>query len=460
MISPNATEMHIDDHGRVWAFTVNGMNCIDPRTGEVRYFGTKEGLPDPFIDPRQVLTISEGRIATVNSNGLIVFEADALWNSVALAKQPVVINEIRVAGERYSESLPANSLERLDLKPGQSLVDIAFQCLAYPTDYRAEYSYRINGLQENWISIGQNKFVTLPALKPGDYVFQVKAGNPLSDAPVKSLGIHMGRPLHQKPWFVVFAVLGTLVLIYLLYRKRIATIRQQEEEKTFVNKKMAELELKALRSQMNPHFMFNSLNSIKNYILQAEPKLAAEYLSNFAHLIRMILQNSREKTISLKEELETLMLYIELEQLRFEDSFEFSSVVDEGLNLEQIRIPPMLLQPYVENAIWHGLMHKKSPGHLILQFAKEPQYVACIVEDDGVGREAAQELKSLSAVRYKSMGMGITRDRIEIMNKMDALGITTDVTDKHDADGKPSGTRVVIRIPRSNGQSVSTELQH
>ena len=197
--------------------------------------------------------------------------------------------------------------------------------------------------------------------------------------------------------------------------------------------------------------MFNSLNSIKNYILQAEPKLAAEYLSNFAHLIRMILQNSREKTISLQEELEALILYIELEQLRFDEEFDFSCTVEDGLHLDQVRIPPMILQPYVENAIWHGLMHKKERGHLTLRFAQTNGIVTCAIEDDGVGRDAAMKMKSLSAVKYKSMGMGITKDRIDIMNKMDALGIASEVTDKYDPDGKPCGTRVVIRIPAENG---------
>jgi LytS/YehU family sensor histidine kinase len=210
---------------------------------------------------------------------------------------------------------------------------------------------------------------------------------------------------------------------------------------------MAELELKALRSQMNPHFMFNSLNSIKNYILHAEPKLAAEYLSNFAHLIRMILQNSREKSISLQEEVDTLILYIELEQVRFENKFEFSCEIGNGVQLEQVMIPPMLLQPFVENAIWHGLMHKKENGHLSLSFLKKDGMIACVIDDDGVGRLKAAEMKSLTSTTYKSMGMGITRDRIEIMNKMNALGIMVEVVDKQDHTGKPSGTRIIVNIP-------------
>ena len=164
----------------------------------------------------------------------------------------------------------------------------------------------------------------------------------------------------------------------------------------------------------------------------------------------MILQNSREKSISLQNELETLILYIELEKLRFDNAFSFECIVDEQVNLESIKIPPMLLQPYVENAIWHGLMHKRAQGHLLLQFARDSDQILCIIEDDGVGRVKAEDMKSLSATRYKSMGMGITKDRIEIMNKMDALGISAEIIDKYDADGASAGTRVVLRIPATH----------
>jgi LytS/YehU family sensor histidine kinase len=141
------------------------------------------------------------------------------------------------------------------------------------------------------------------------------------------------------------------------------------------------------------------------------------------------------------------MIYIELEQLRFDNKFDFNCVVDDSVNLDDVHIPPMLLQPYIENAIWHGLMHKKEKGSLTLNFSKNGSTILCMIDDDGIGRERAMELKSLSATRYKSMGMGITKDRIEIMNNMQSLGIGVEVEDKHDDEGKPSGTRVLLRIP-------------
>jgi len=447
MISAGATELHIDPVGRVWAFTGSGLNAIDPSTHEIRFYGTKEGLPIPFLDPRQVISLSDNRVATVCHNGLIVYQAEDLWNSGATENEPVVIKQIRIDGREISSEIPVNLLQHISLNPGNKGFDIEFQALVYPTDDKMEYSYRINELQDEWISIGRNQLITLPSLLPGEYNFEIKAGKPLSQAPIKALHITVPTPLYQKAWFVLLCLCILIAGIYALIQRRIRRIRNQEAEQTERNKKIAELELTALRSQMNPHFMFNSLNSIKNYILHAEPKLAAEYLSNFAHLIRMILQNSREKSITLQEELDTLILYIELEQMRFDYKFSFHCEVDEHIQLDQIMIPPMLLQPFVENAIWHGLMHKKEEGHLMLRFAPVEKMIDCIIEDDGVGRVKAAEMKSLSANPYKSMGMGITRDRIEIMNSMDALGISVRVIDKTNGLDRSIGTQVTVRIP-------------
>ncbi len=446
-------ELYPDIHGRIWAFAQNGLNAIDPINQEVRQFGVKEGLSNPYSDPRQVITLHDGSISTVNGNGIIVFHPDSLWNGYTPLNIPIVLKEIRTSGVAISFSDDVNSITVLDLKPHQDNIDVQFQGLGYPTDYNLTYSYKVEGLNNDWISIGENKIVTLSSLSPGRYTLKIKAGAASSPAPVKALQINLATPLPQKPWFIALVFILIATILYAAYRWRIRNIRNQEEEKLLVTKRMADLELKALRSQMNPHFMFNSLNSIKNYILQAEPKLAAEYLSNFSHLIRMILQNSGEKVISLQEELETLILYIELERIRFENKFEFNCIVEDGLRLDSIYIPPMILQPYVENAIWHGLMHKAETGHLLLKFSKDGNMISCMIDDDGIGRKKSAALKNQSSAKYKSMGMGITKDRIDILNKMNSLGISAEIKDKVDSSGEPSGTSVIVRIPDANNEA-------
>lgn len=447
LVSAIVHELQRDHSGRMWLFTDSGINAIDIQSSEIRYYGINEGLIDNYIDPRQIILTDDNRLIMVNANGLFLFNADDVWASKSVDQVPVSLTDIRVNGNSLDLPYVANAINKVEIPGNQGVIDISFQGLAFPTDQGLEYSYRL-GENEQWTHIGQNNLVTLPQLPHGKYLFQVKAGRPSGNSPSKSLEIVIPTPFHKQLWFVALCLLLVAGLIYLIYQYRVRAVLREEQEKTAINKKIAELELKALRAQMNPHFMFNSLNSIKNFILRSEPKIAAEYLSNFAHLIRMILQNSREKTISLQEELETLELYIELEQLRFGEDFHFDSYVDPKVNMESTVIPPMILQPYIENAIWHGLMHKKGPGNLSLRFEQcEPGVICCTIEDDGVGREKAMELKDQSMQRYKSMGMGITKDRVDIMNKMNAMGIKIEVLDKIDEQGNASGTRVTVRIP-------------
>ena len=447
LISPIQEDMHVDHAGRVWTFSASGMNAIDPGTREVRSFGTQEGLPMAYIDAMQALNLPDGRVVTVCANGMIVFHPDTLWHAAASVNVPVVIRQVRLSGNPVILPATTSPENPFFLGPSRQVIDLEVQGLVFPTDQRVEYSYRLRGFQDEWIFIGRNRFITLPNLSPGAYVFEVKAGRPQAISPVTTVYLFVRARFHE--WLVFRLGMAVALILggYWIFRRRMQVIRDKDREKAAINQRMAELELSALRSQMNPHFMFNSLNSIKNYILSAEPRVAAEYLSDFAHLIRMILQHSRERTISLAEEIETLKLYVELEQLRFDEAFTFSCEVEPGLLVDAIPIPPMLLQPYLENAIWHGLMHRPTPGQLALQFKAEGEHILCVIDDNGIGREQAARLKSLSATRYKSLGMGLTRERIDILNRLESLGIQVSIMDKRTPDGRPEGTRVEVRLP-------------
>ena len=178
-----------------------------------------------------------------------------------------------------------------------------------------------------------------------------------------------------------------------------------------------ELEMQALRAQMNPHFIFNSLNSINLFILENNKLQASEYLSKFSRLVRLILQNSQEAFIPLESELEALQLYLELESVRFENKFEYKIAVDDDVDTTVLKVPPLIIQPYAENAIWHGLMHKKEKGHLEIELYQQEEILFCKITDDGIGRKRAAELKSKSALTHKSMGMRITADRIGMLQR-------------------------------------------
>lgn len=226
-------------------------------------------------------------------------------------------------------------------------------------------------------------------------------------------------------------------------------LQQLESEKIKVKlqQQATELEMQALHAQMNPHFIFNSLNSINRFIHQNNKAQASEYLTKFSRLIRLILQNSQAAFIPLESELESLHLYLELEALRFDHQFEYKIVVDEELDVEVIKVPPLIIQPYAENAIWHGLMHKEAKGHLEVVLLQEEEVICCKITDDGIGRKKAAELKSKSASTHKSMGMRITADRIAILQQKKQLDTYIKVTDLILPDGSAGGTEVILKIP-------------
>jgi len=210
---------------------------------------------------------------------------------------------------------------------------------------------------------------------------------------------------------------------------------------------VAMLELKTLRAQMNPHFIFNSMNSIKSFIAQNEPRTATRYLTKFSHLMRLILNNSNLAKVALEDELKGLELYIELEQLRYQDGFEYEIEIAPNVQLDHISVPSMIVQPYVENAIWHGLLHKEGVRNLVVSFAVEGSYLNISVRDNGIGREAAKAIKSKSATKHKSMGMDITASRIALTNANEAEKSTQiKIVDLLGPSGEALGTEVKMKI--------------
>jgi tetratricopeptide (TPR) repeat protein len=238
---------------------------------------------------------------------------------------------------------------------------------------------------------------------------------------------------------------------FLRYRQRI----KQEQEAVAklraaenAQRQWQETELRALRSQMNPHFIFNCLNSIKSLTLKNETDKASIYITKFSRLMRQVLENSRNEWISLHSELENLLLYMDMEKLRFQDKFTYQIDTLNGLNPHNFQVPPMLIQPYVENAIWHGLMHKTDGGKVTISIAEIPDNILEInIIDNGIGRKASAELKSKSANEQKSFGMQITAERMDILNQYYHFNATSILTDLYDSLGNPAGTKVCLKIP-------------
>lgn len=250
-------------------------------------------------------------------------------------------------------------------------------------------------------------------------------------------------------WIALTSLIGLSLLGYtqLLRRKNRALRRANNEIKAAMQHGQTQ-EMVALRAQMNPHFIFNCINSIKLYTLQNDTDRAADYLTKFARLIRLVLENSRSERVTLQNELEALQLYIELEAMRFKHKVRFAIQISPNIDQQFIRIPPLLLQPYVENAIWHGLMHKSEGGTVVVEVSQRLDNLLHIeIIDDGVGRQRAGQLKSKSAGKQKSFGMQVTAERTRMINELYNIQTQTQVLDLMDSFGNPCGTKIILQIP-------------
>lgn len=253
---------------------------------------------------------------------------------------------------------------------------------------------------------------------------------------------------HSQKGFFTQKHLSILTTVASLCAHKITRVRAEEAKQEAQlailrhEREAVEARLKSLRLQMNPHFLFNSLNAIQQMILAGEDRAATRYLSKFSRLLRMVLLHSDKENITLKEELETLELYVELESLRFKESFTYDVICGEEIDTEEIKVPVMLIQPFVENAIWHGLLHKKGNRYLRIEFVDGPgENVSCIIEDNGIGREAAG---SINNGTHTKKGIAVAEERLKTHSTNDYPGRRLYIDDKYDEAGRATGTRVVL----------------
>ncbi len=265
----------------------------------------------------------------------------------------------------------------------------------------------------------------------------------------------------QQQFIYLLIGLGLIsfIILYLFYKARLQRVHLknqiasekmlQEQKESEFQRQLGDISLSALRSQMNPHFIFNCLNSIKLYTAQNNTAAASEYLTKFSKLIRLVLDNSRTDKITLTSELDALRLYMDMEAMRFKEKLRYHIKVDDNVDAGYIEIPPMLLQPYVENAIWHGLMHKEEGGKIDINIGLEQNETILVINitDDGIGREKSALLKSKTATKHKSYGTKVTSERLALINSVYKTGADVTIHDIFDNTGLPSGTRVIIKIP-------------
>jgi ligand-binding sensor domain-containing protein len=434
--------IHVDNQQTIWLGSIRGVSKVSldvNNTVEIFNVSEKHGLISEEITDIESIKDS---IYVGTTKGLMKMNKSELKvNDLP----PLTYIEAVLVND---QSKPKDSLALLTYT--ENNISIKYEGVNYRSQGAVNYQYRLlgEGLDSNWIAT-QSRLARYTLLPPGAYEFEVKAENEdgfWSETQKASFTIH--PPFWRTWWFILLLILSGGLAVYSIvytYFKRREKELLQEQEKVAIEKKLMELELKALRSQMNPHFIFNILNSIQHFMLKNNFKETNHYLTQFAKLIRKVLSVSEKKYITIGEELEMLKLYMNLEQMRFENGFDYEIFVGNEVDEDYDEIPSMLIQPYVENAIWHGLMNKKERGKIKIEIELKEDVLFCVIEDNGVGLKEAEKIKSKrKKVKHKSVGMRITKDRLSLINEFDGVNVT--INDLSDNSTTQTGTRVRIRI--------------
>ncbi|MBA2610989.1 MAG: histidine kinase [Bacteroidetes bacterium] len=339
----------------------------------------------------------------------------------------------------------------IGLSYDQSNIKIGFEALFYDCNNSINYRYKISKNSRLWNYTNETN-INLPNLSPGQYELIVEAKNLKGDwiKAETNICFNIEKPFWQKAWFILLEILIGAFALVMIIRYRYLEVFKQERTKNELRINMLELETKALKVQMNPHFIFNSLNSIQQFILANENDNAYLYLSKFSKLVRKLLESTTSESIVLEEEIDILKRYVEIEALRFEDVFSYEFYIDEKLEVQKTRISHMLIQPFIENAIWHGLLHKTGEKKLKVSFFYiDQKTLNCVVEDNGVGRDFKKG-KEIVTLEKKSLAIEFITQRLELISKTRSINCGFEIIDNLSAEGIGSGTTVKIIIPMVN----------
>lgn len=426
-----------DDNQNLWLGTEKGLSKFEPKTESFRNYFEADGTHSSSFS-KAGLKLKSGELLFGSNNGFILFHPDSLKQNLLIP--PVVLTQIKIFENEIFEDL--SETPQLILDPNQNTLTFEFSALDYNLPKANIYLYKLEGSDLDWIETdAENRSIRYTNLPSGDYTFLLKGTNNSGvwgslSTPVE---IIIKSPFWVRWWFiliVIFSAIGLLVLGVL-----------NREKELIKEKKTRELEHRFLRSQMNPHFIFNSLGAIQSYIFKNKPLDAGKYLSSFSELIRLILDNSRHELIPLDKEITTLKHYLGLQKLRFPDKLDFHFEIDEDLNTESIKIPPMMLQPFIENSIEHGFKKAKTAGMITIRIHKENNAIILETEDNGIGILASEKKKKKGKLASHSLATKITRERIQNLNKRKKEKIVLDIIDLSTLKQGLKGTRVSINIP-------------
>ncbi len=413
-----------------WLATNLGIAKINKNDYQIMVLGINDGLPSQEIND---ITKIGNKIVVATNKGIAYFNEDIKTND---SPPNLYIKSIRI-NEKDTSTLP-----RYYLDYNQNNIKLSFVALAYQSSKDIIYSIKMEGLDKEWLESGSG-LAEYPSLSPGDYTLRVRTKTSGSEwSEEQSVVFCIKPPFWRTVWFIALTILLFFIFMSVLIRSIVNRIQRENE----IQESLKESRLTALRSQMNPHFMFNSLNSIQEFILSKDKRAANKYLSRFSLLMRSILDMSDRNRITLEREIEALKLYLELESLRFDENIFYAIGLQEDLDTKEVTLPSMLVQPYVENAINHGLLHKKENRRLKIDFKLENNYLICEVDDNGIGREEAQNIQRNNRKTHQPKAMSVTEERLKLLNSAFEDELNVDIIDKKHIDGRSAGTKVIIYI--------------
>lgn len=426
----NCRRIEIDDES-LWIVTDDGFDLYDFETKKVKNAALNlciKGITinDVFVDQKTV--------GLATNQGVYYFNKD-------------IIEDENLPRFRFT-SILANG-RKLDLgqdivlKYDENNINIKFQTIHFKSLGNYSYEYRLKAYDDNWyFQPSTTRNINYLALNPGEYKFEIRIKIGDTYTKTQEIDFTIKKPFWSQYWFIAISILALLALLFIVYRWAEIKTRKSQELK----EQLALSQLTALRSQMNPHFLFNVLNAVQGLIYSNQKNKATDYLGKFSDLMRKILDSSDKNEVTIEKEFETIDLYVSLEKARFEDDFEYKITFPENIDLSQYKIPSMIIQPFVENAIKHGLMHKEGPKRLEIKAEILNDIWCFTIDDNGIGRKAS-EIINQKIKKHISFATKAIENRVRLINKTTNITIDIETIDKKSKLEEPLGTRIKIYIP-------------
>lgn len=427
-----------DEDGNLWIATSNGLSKYDLTQNQFKNYYETDGLQENSY-ANASCKLSDGRLVFGGENGINIFNPKNL-------KFQDNIPEIQITSFKIFNKIVKTdftSSESIKLNYKENFFTISFSSLSFINPGKQLYYYKLDKIDPDWNKISSDPKASYTDINPGNYTFKVKSVSESGqESNIKTIKIIIKPPFWRTYWFYAFIIIIVLTITSWIIILKFKKFKAEKEN--------LELEQKLLRSQMNPHFIFNALMPIQNFIYSNDSTNADKFLTKFSRLLRLILQNSRATFISIDDEVNTITNYLELQKLRFDDKFNYSVIVDSKIDKESVLIPPMLAQPFIENSIEHGFVDKSKKYNLNIGIWLADKSIIYIIEDDGIGINKSTEIKKLSEKSHKSLGMQITKERMLNLKRNQKQNIELKIEDLNTINSNKQGTRVTLAIQVKN----------